>query len=301
MSRPNYFKNGKYGPYLGILIAVVSVSFAAIFIVWCDAPPIVIAGYRMLFAVLLLLPFALGPCRKQCLALPWRTVLVLAGIGGVLALEDLAVTTALTMTTVAAVVLLVTAHPLIIGMVSIFYLRETDKRAFFGIILGFSGIVLLSINGFAVGNLTGDLLAVLACILASIYIISGRIMRQKVDIIPYAIMVYAFASLFLFAGCFATATQVIPMSWQNIVLFLLLAGVSTILGHTIYNWSLKYISASFVSVSLLGETLIASILAMFIFDQVPSSMIVVSGALLLAGVLIVAKYELRKTVQRTGS
>ncbi|OPY32438.1 MAG: EamA-like transporter family protein [Methanomassiliicoccales archaeon PtaU1.Bin124] len=281
------------GPYLGVLIAVVSVSFASIFIVWSTAPPIVIAAYRMLFAALILLPFASGPCRKQCAQLKRPTVLILAGIGLVLALHFLTWTTSLTMTTVAASTLLVTAHPLIIGLVSVFYLKETDKKAIVGMMLGFSGIVLISLSGFEAGDLGGDILAFIGCLFAAVYIIGGRVMRQKVDIVPYAFFVYAFAAAFLFAGAFASGAQVLPVSTENLVLFLLLAGVSTIMGHTVYNWSLKYVSASFVSISLLGEPILASVLALFFFNQVPSPVLIVSGILLLAGVVIVAKYEIK--------
>ena len=289
-----------YGPYIGVLIAVVSVSFASIFIIWSTASPIVIAAYRMLFAALMLLPFAIGPCRKQCVSLSRNTMLILIGIGFVLALHFLTWTMSLTMTTVAASTLLVTAHPLIIGLVSVFYLKETDKRAIIGMALGFSGIVLISLSGFEAGDLGGDILAFIGCLFAAVYIIGGRVMRQKVDIVPYAFFVYAFAAAFLFAGAFMTGAQVMPISFENILLFLLLAGVSTIMGHTVYNWSLKYVSASFVSVSLLGEPIIASVLALFFFGQVPSPVLIVSGILLLAGVVIVAKFEI-KFDQTTGS
>ena len=290
---PGFLSEKGSGPYVGVLIAVVSVSFASIFVLWSDAPPIVIAAYRMLFAALMLLPFAIGPCRDQCIRLKRNDVYILAGIGLVLALHFLTWITSLTMTTIAASTLLVTAHPLIIGLVSVFYLKETDKRAIIGMALGFSGVVLISLQGFGAGELGGDLLAIMGCLFVTVYIIGGRVMRQRIDIVPYAFFVYAFAALFLFAGSFVSGAQVVPQSTDNIILFLLLAGVSTIMGHTMYNWSLKYVSASFVSVSLLGEPILASILGLIFFSQVPSPLIIVSGILLLIGVVIVAKYEVK--------
>ncbi|MCE5296910.1 MAG: DMT family transporter [Euryarchaeota archaeon] len=290
-----FFNAGGKGasPYIGVLVAVVSVSFASIFIVWSDADPLVIAAYRMLFATLMLLPFAIGPSRPQIAALPRRHWIVLACIGVVLALHFYTFNTSLTLTTVAASTLLVTAHPLLIGLVSIFYLKETDKKAMAGMVLGFAGIVLVSMSGLGGSGFEGNVLALIGCVLAAIYLIGGRVMRQVIDIVPYAFLVYLFATMFLFASCFAVSAPVLPMSLENIALFLLLAGVSTIMGHTVYNWSLKYVTASFVSVSLLGEPIIASVLAMIFFSQMPSPLIIVSGAMLLAGVIIVAKYEVK--------
>ncbi len=60
-----------------------------------------------------------------------------------------------------------------------------------------------------------------------------------------------------------------------------------------YNWSLKYVSASLVSVSLLGEPILATIWAAIFLNEVPTPLVLVSGALLLVGVLIVAKYEVK--------
>jgi drug/metabolite transporter (DMT)-like permease len=189
--------------------------------------------------------------------------------------------------------LLITAHPIIIGLVSVFYLKETDKRAMIGMVLGFAGIVLISLSGLGGSELEGNVLAIIGCLLAAIYLVGGRIMRQVIDIVPYAFLVYSFAAIFLFGCCFVLSVPIVPISYNDLILFLLLAGVSTIMGHTIYNWSLKYVTASLVSVSLLGEPIIASVLALIFFSQMPSPLIVVSGAMLLAGVMIVAKYEVK--------
>ncbi len=118
-------------------------------------------------------------------------------------------------------------------------------------------------------------------------------MRQKVDLVPYAFFVYLFSTIFLFGACIATGEQLWPMSSEDLLLFLLLAGVSTILGHTMYNWSLKYVSASLVSISLLGEPILATIWAALFLNEVPTPLVLVSGALLMVGVLIVAKYEVK--------
>jgi drug/metabolite transporter (DMT)-like permease len=72
------------------------------------------------------------------------------------------------------------------------------------------------------------------------------------------------------------------------LMFTMIAIVPMIFGHTIYNWTLKWISAPIVSISLLGEPLGASILAYIFLGETPSPLTFLGGILTLAGILICA-------------
>ena len=111
--------------------------------------------------------------------------------------------------------------------------------------------------------------------------------------IAYAFIIYLSAAVFLFAAALILGQPIWPYPWQEFVLFLLLAGVSTILGHTVYNWSLKYVTAPLVSASLLGEPILASLLAAVLLAELPSPYIYLGGALILAGVLCVVYDEMK--------
>jgi drug/metabolite transporter (DMT)-like permease len=284
---------GSPAPYIGVAVAVFSVSFASIFIRWSDAPPVVIAAYRMLFAALMLLPFAYYHRERDFRGLDKRTTGILLVIGMVLAIHFATWITSLQMTSVASSTILVTSHPLLVGLVSILIFKESGKWTALGVLIGFSGVLFISFESLGDGSWNGDLLALVGGVFAGIYIMGGRVMRRKVNLIAYAFIIYLSASVFLFAAAIILDQPIWPYPLQEFILFLLLAGVSTILGHTVYNWSLKYVTAPFVSASLLGEPIMASVLAAILLAELPSPYIYLGGALILAGVLCVVYDELK--------
>ena len=286
-------EKGSPAPFIGVAVAVLCVSFSSIFIRWSDAPALVIAAYRMLFASLMLLPFAVIHREAQFKFLDRKTVSWLLVIGLVLALHFATWITSLGMTSVASSTILVTSHPLLVGAVSILLFKESGKWTAIGVTVGFAGVVFISLMSMQDGSWDGNLLAFIGGVFAGVYILAGRVLRKKVNLIAYAFIIYLSAAVFLFAAAFILGEPVWPYPWQEIALFLLLAGVSTILGHTVYNWSLKYVTAPLVSASLLGEPILASLLAAVLLAELPSPYIFIGGALILIGVLFVLYDELR--------
>jgi drug/metabolite transporter (DMT)-like permease len=197
------------------------------------------------------------------------------------------------MTSVASSTILVTAHPLLVGAVSILLFKESGKWTAIGVTLGFSGVVFISLFSLQDGSWDGNLLALIGGVFAGVYILAGRVLRKKVNLIAYAFIIYLSAAVFLFMACLILNQPIWPYPVEEFVLFLLLAGVSTILGHTVYNWSLKYVTAPLVSASLLGEPILASVLAIFILAEIPSSYTFLGGAMILAGVMFVLYDEIR--------
>ena len=285
-------QKGSPAPYIGVAVAVLSVSFASIFIRWSDAPPVVIAAYRMLFAALMLLPFAIVHREAQFQFLDRKTFAWLLVVGLVLALHFATWITSLGMTSVASSTILVTSHPLLVGAVSILLFKESGKWTAIGVTVGFTGVVFISVLSLGDGSWDGNLLALIGGVFAGVYILAGRVLRKKVNLIAYAFIIYLSAAAYLFLACLFLDQPIWPYPVEEFVLFLLLAGVSTILGHTVYNWALKYVTAPMVSASLLGEPILASLLAVLILAEIPSPYIFVGGALILAGVLFVLYDEL---------
>jgi drug/metabolite transporter (DMT)-like permease len=286
-------EKGSPAPYVGVAVAVFSVSFASIFIRWSDAPAVVIAAYRMLFAALMLLPFAFYHRERDFGGIDRRTTAILIVIGLVLAVHFATWITSLEMTSVASSTLLVTSHPLLVGLVSILVFKESGKWTAVGVLIGFCGVLFISFESLGDGSWNGDLLALIGGVFAGIYIMSGRVMRRKVNLIAYAFIIYLSASAFLFGTALVLGEPIWPYPLEEFVLFLLLAGVSTIFGHTLYNWSLKYVTAPFVSASLLGEPIMASILAAVFLAELPSPYLYLGGPLILVGVLFVVYDELK--------
>jgi drug/metabolite transporter (DMT)-like permease len=284
--------------YIALFISVVSVSFAAIFIVSCDAPALSIAFYRLLFTFLLILPFVLlhKKTRNELLGLPRSALLVMSGIGVILAVHFALWITSLELTSVASSVILVTAHPLLVGPVSHFFLKERlSVINAIGIVLSVVGVIILVYGnyGFALGldTLEGNILAILGGIAAGLYILGGRKLRKTISIGSYAFVVYAVGTVVLFVICLVFNAPVINLSLRDYGIIFLMAVVAGIFGHTLYNWSLEHIRASVASVVLLGEPIGSSLLAFALpwIQQIPSNYTIFGGIVILVGIYLTAR------------
>lgn len=285
--------------YLGLIISIIAVSFASIFILSCQAPPLSIAFYRLLFTTLLIFPFILirKKTRDELRTLPRATILIMIVIGVILATHFSLWITSLKMTSVASSVILVTAHPVLVAPVSFYFLKEKLSWVnALGIAISVAGVAVLVIGNygfaaFGLDTIEGNILALLGGIAAGLYILGGRKLRKTVSTMSYAFVVYAVGTITLFIICLALSAPVYNLTITDYEIILLMALVSGIFGHTLYNWSLGYIRASVMSVALLGEPIGSSLLAYVIpwIHQEPSLYTVVGGGIILVGIYLTAR------------
>lgn len=280
--------------FTAIGIAMVSVSFASIFTKWSDSPPFIIAAYRLAVTCVILLPVMIytgGFAEIRSYSRKEVGLILVSGVA--LAFHFGLWITSLTLTLVSTSVILVTSHPIFVAGVSHFILKEKVRRiAAVGIVVAFSGVALISISDYAVGGetLLGDLLAFLGGLCAGVYFLSGRIARKTVSLTPYAFSVYGLSSLLLISAATVAQNNVVVVDGRELLLFLLLAIIPTIGGHTMFNYALKKVPAHIVSTSVLGEPVGASILAILLLPhEVPSITIVFGGALVVGGLYIVLR------------
>jgi drug/metabolite transporter (DMT)-like permease len=284
---------------LGLFISIIAVSFASIFILSCQAPPLSIAFYRLLFTTLLLVPLILirKKTREELRMLPRNSLFLMIVIGVILAAHFSLWITSLKMTSVASSVILVTAHPVIVAPVSFYFLKE--KLALvnvLGIVISLTGVGVLVIGNygyaaFGLDTLEGNILALLGGVAAGLYILGGRKTRKTVTTVTYAFVVYAVGTITLFFICLILSAPVYNLIPTDYAIILLMAVVSGIFGHTLYNWSLGYIRASVMSVALLGEPIGSSLLAYVIpwIHQEPSLYTIGGGGVILAGIYLTAR------------
>lgn len=295
----------KNKPYVALLVSIISVSFASIFILSCEAPPLSIALYRLLFTTLLILPFVLfyTKTRNELLNLPRSTLIIMVVIGFILALHFAFWITSLTKTSVASSVILVTAHPLLVGPVSHFFFKEKLSMInTVGIGASVFGVFILIYGNYGfpsntLDTIEGNILAILGGVAAGLYILGGRKVRKTVSIGSYAFVVYAVGTITLFIICLLFNEPVYGLSVRDYGIILLMAVVAGIFGHTLYNWSLEYVRASIASVVLLGEPLGSTLLAFAIpwIHQIPSRYTAIGGGIILLGIYLTA----RKTTEHT--
>jgi len=294
------------GPYAAIALAVVSVSFSAIFISWSTSPFITIALYRLALASLILAPFALLDRRRPLRGISRRDALIMIGVGAILAthftlwigslkIEGVSVN-------VASSVILVTSHPLLVGVLSHYVLRERlNAWMALGIALGFSGVVVIAVADSTArsGSGIGDLLAFTGGIAAGFYFLAGRRLRQRVPLLAYAFVVYVSATGVLFLYALGLRESLLPVGdWRTeLALFLAMAMIPQIGGHTLYNWSLRWVTAPMVSLSLVGEPIGSSLLAWALLSQAPGAAVALGGALALGGIYLTVLGQGARTQQ----
>lgn len=294
---------------ISLIIATVAVSWASIFITILLNPPhnipaVVIAFWRLFLSVLFLLPFILREeVRNQFkpfIDISYLRIFALSGL--FLSLHFLSWISSLDPAfglSVAVSVLVVNSSPIWVVVISFALLRE--KITFYqliGLILGFGGLLLISLApGSQQSSILlpeGILLASFGAIMVACYFIIGKRMRahHTVPNIPYVFFVNSFCSLFLFVFALILGENIFKFNLNDLVFFIALAIGPSLLGHAMYTYAMKHISAQTVSLAVIGETVGASLLAWVIFSQVLPPLTLIGGFLVLIGIYLDVKFDI---------
>ncbi len=285
-------------PYLVLCIGILAVSSAAILISFArveGVPAVAIAALRLSFASVILFPFAFARNRHEWRALPRRDF-ALALVSGVsLALHFTFWISSLDHTSVLSSVVLVSTNPFFVGLASGLFLRERLRRGtVIGILIASVGAALIAFSDLSAGGaetLQGDLLALLGAAAVSGYLLIGRRLRRELSLIAYIGLVYTTAAIVLLAITFALDVTLFGYSSNGYALILLLALGPQLIGHSSFNWALKYLSATFITVTILTEPIGATLLAIPLLGQIPPAVTLAGGALILSGIYFAAREE----------
>ena len=275
-------------PYLNprviLIIGVVAVSIASINIKLTNAPPLVIATYRLGIAASITLLLS-GKNLSQLKRLNAREHLAIITAGLFLCLHFASWITSLRFTTIASSVIIVDSSPLFVVLFSRLFLREkTSRNELFGIVLSIFGAMIVVSSHLQIDtNIFGDSLALIGATTVAVYLIIGRGLRSKLDTFPYAASVYGASFIFLLVITLILNEPLTGYSWTDYGLMFLLAIGPSCIGHTSYNYCLKYLKASTVSISILGEPLGATLLGVLIFNEVPNPLVILGGIMIVIG------------------
>jgi drug/metabolite transporter (DMT)-like permease len=280
--------------YIFLPIGIVAISTASIFIKLCEAPVLIIATYRMMLASLMLMPFA---CYKKTWRGWKRSEMGWVFLSGLfLSLHFAFWIASLKYTSVASSVVLVTTHPIFVGIGSWLFLKERiGMNLVLGIALSVLGSGLISYGDMSLSKeaLMGDGFALLGAIAASGYLFVGRKMRKEQDLFSYIFPVYSTAGLILILLSLIFQKSYWGYSPSTYFFLFLLALIPQLIGHTTFNWALKYLPASMVAITILGEPLGSTILAYFILGEGLTTWKVLGGISIFAGILVALKKTFR--------
>jgi drug/metabolite transporter (DMT)-like permease len=273
--------------YLFLPMGILAISTASIFIKLCDAPALIIATYRMVTSSLVLIPFV---GYKKI----WREWgeskmgwFFLSGL--FLSLHFAFWIASLKFTSVASSVVLVTTHPIFVGLGSRLFLKEPlGAPLILGILLSVLGSGLIGYGDFLLTQeaLLGDGLALLGAMAASGYFLVGRKMREQQDLLTYIFPVYSISGLSLIILSLLFQKSFFGYSTNTYLLMILLALIPQLIGHTTFNWALKYLPASRVAIAILGEPIGSTLLAYLILGEGLTVLKILGGGFILSGILI---------------
>ena len=274
-----------------VAVGVVAVSAAAIFIRLADAPALAIAFWRCALGVAVLLPPALA--RRE--RFPTGKALVVAIASGVALGAHFGFwVSSLDYTSVAASVVLVSNTPVFVAILAYLLLGEkTSRLSFAGILVALAGTVVIAGDG-SVGSaaLFGNFLAILGAVTFTAYVLIGRSQRSAADpvgVLPYSIVLYSAAAISLLPVALLAGDQVWGYSAETWFWLGAITLGPQIMGHTVFNWALRYVNASVISGTVLAEPVVAAVLAWFVLAEKPGLATILGGAVVLAGLYLLLR------------
>ena len=295
---------------LAMITAILAVSTSSIFIRFAqeEAPSLVIAALRLTVAALLLAPIALIRHRQELISLTRKEMLLALVAGLFLAVHFATWISSLEYTTVASSVVFVSTGPLWVALLSPVFLDERlSQAAIAGLVVAIAGGIIIGLSDVCNWNgglrcpqmeqilqgqaMWGNFLALVGAWTVSGYIIIGRKVRGRMTLIPYIFLVYGISAIALLAMMFAAGQSPLGYPAETYGWIFLLALFPQLIGHSTYNWALRYLSASIVAITTLAEPLASAVLAYFILSETPSSGVILGGMLILIGIYLAARLK----------
>jgi len=289
-----------------LVIAIAATSTASIFIRFAQAdgtPSLVIAAIRLTIATLILAPITLLRHREELLNLTRKDLILGIVSGTFLAIHFATWISSLEYTSVASSVVFVSTGPLWVAILSPLLLNERLTRvAIIGLGLAILGGTVIGLsdacdiqNGLQCPQMRqvlegravwGNFLALCGALAVSGYLIIGRKVRAKMSLIPYIFLVYGISAIVLNIFMFASGNSPLGYSTTAYGWIFLLAVLPQLIGHSMFNWLLKYLSATMVAVTTLSEPIGSAVLAYIFLKESPSFAVVIGGVFILIGIYL---------------
>lgn len=247
---------------------------------------------------MILTPIAIARVRREWTSLTageWRRA-VLSGL--LLAIHFVSWITSLSLTSVAASVVLMTTHPIFAALGSHLLLDEPiQRRMVVALVVAMvgSGVIALGDMGQGGHRLLGDLLVLIGGVSAAGYFVIGRRLRARLSLFGYVYPVYGTAAVVLMGALLISGLPRLPHRPEAWLWLALMALGPQILGHSSLNWALRYLSATFVTLATLGEPIGSTLLAWWLLGERPTIWAVVGGLLILGGIVVASRAERSET------
>lgn len=275
-------------PMILLFVGVLGVSMSSILVRYSQAPSAVTAAYRLLWSALLLAPVALGKreFRKELANISCKVALLSVCSGICLAVHFVLWFESLKHTSVASSTTIVCTDVIFVCLGYWLFLKgKLTGKVLMAIGVMLTGSVLIALSDASSGGgLYGDILALLAAIAIAAYTLIGSRVRAHLSTTAYTFLVYTACAVVLVVTCLVQGHSLVGFGWSPVVVGLLLAIFSTLLGHSLFSWCLKFYTPAFVSACKLCEPVVAALIAIPLFQEIPQPLQLCGSALILGGV-----------------
>ena len=272
-----------------VAVGVLAVSASAIFIRLADAPATAIAFWRCALGAAVLLPAAL--LRKDSFP-RGRALFVGIASGVALGAHFGFWISSLDYTSVAASVVLVSTQPVFVAILAYFHFGErTSPLSLMGILVALAGTTVIAGDG-SVGSsaIFGNVLALVGAVTVAVYVLIGRSSRTGgIGVLPYSIVVYSAAALTLLPVALVFDVRLWGYPGETWFWLGAITLGPQIMGHTVFNWALRYVEASIVSGTILAEPVVSALLAWLILSERPGLPTILGGVVVLAGLFMLLR------------
>jgi drug/metabolite transporter (DMT)-like permease len=196
------------------------------------------------------------------------------------------------LTSIAEAALLGTISPVFTEIYSILFQKKSfSPKVSLGLFLAlFGALILISQSSFSSTSSLGNILAVFCSVAMAAVLLIGKEVRKSVGLLEYSRWIFLYASICLFFISLFQGVSVLKFNPESFVWFLFLAAVPTMVGHNIFYFLVKSLSATTVAAVPLGEPLISSVGAFFLFGEPVGLLVFLGGIITLLGVFFVIRY-----------
>lgn len=274
-------------PRLALAFGIVCISIFPILVKLKLTPGLISAFYRMAIALMLLLPYVLITKKFK---LPQKKYLILAVICGILFASDVAVwNIAIQDSSATQASLLTNLSPLWVGIISFVFLKTKPATNFWiGTIVALFGMAMLV--GFQffleLDFDTAFLLAVLSGVLYSIYLLVSKKALSQIDVLSFMTVSLLASTLYLAIVCVFMNEPFSGFSDLGWFVLLIQAVVCQLMAWLSISFATQHMRPTRVSLSLLGQAVITSLLAWVFLDEKISLNMIIGGLILLLGIRI---------------
>ncbi|SDH50017.1 Permease of the drug/metabolite transporter (DMT) superfamily [Flavobacterium omnivorum] len=274
-------------PRLALAFGILCISIFPILVKLKLTPGLISAFYRMAIALMLLLPYVLITKKFK---LPQKKYLILAVICGILFASDVAVwNIAIQHSSATQASLLTNLSPLWVGIISFVFLKTKPATNFWiGTIVALFGMAMLV--GFQffleVDFDTAFLLAVLSGVLYSIYLLVSKKALSQIDVLSFMTVSLLASTLYLAIVCVFTNEPFSGFSYLGWFVLLIQAVVCQLMAWLSISFATQHMRPTRVSLSLLGQAVITSLLAWVFLDEKINLNMIIGGLILLLGIRI---------------